>query len=92
MNNRIARLDIRTSHAAKATIEHAAEELGVTISAFILESAMEKAKKVLEQAQIIKLTAKESKRFIEILESPPKPNKNLKKLFKQDKKITKKEG
>ena len=83
MSARIARVDIRTTEAAKATLESAADYLGTTTSAFILKSAMEKATLVLQQAQTIQLTAKEQRRFLAALENPPEPNDNLKRLFKK---------
>lgn len=85
MRNRAARLDIRTTKDAKDTIGSAAELLGTTISAFMLEAAMEKALKVLQQAQTINLNNKESKRFIAALENPPEPSEALKQLFKKHK-------
>jgi len=81
MSTRASRLDIRTTPKAKEIIENAAHFLGVTTSAFILECAMERAAKVLEQAQTIHLNKSESQRFLELLENPPEPNQNLKRLF-----------
>ena len=82
MSARASRLDIRTTQQTKETIENAASFLGVTTSAFVVECAMERAAKVLEQAQSICLNVSESRRFIDLLENPPEPNENLKRLFK----------
>lgn len=81
MSARASRLDIRTTQQAKEAIENAANFLGVTTSAFVIECAMERAARLLEQAQSIQLNASESRRFIDLLENPPKPNENLKRLF-----------
>lgn len=78
---RDSRLDIRTTDEAKATLEQAARFLGTTISAFILESAMEKAMNVLQQAHTIVLTQEGHQRFMDALDNPPAPNKKLKTLF-----------
>ena len=75
--NRATRIDIRTTESAKNAIENAAHHVGITVSAFILESAMEKATKILREAQIIKLSIAEHDRFISALENPPKPSKKL---------------
>ncbi len=83
---RDARIDIRASEPAKETIEKAAHYLGTTTSAFILESAMEKATMILRRAQSIILGQAEHNRFMNILEKPPKPNKALKKLVAKHKK------
>ena len=79
---RVSRLDVRTTQQTKETIENAAHFLGVTTSAFVVECAMERAANVLEQAQSIKLNVSESRRFIDLLENPPEPNENLKRLFR----------
>lgn len=90
MSARASRLDIRTTKQTKETIENAANFLGVTTSAFVVECAMERAVKILEQAQYIHLNEAESKHFIDLLENPPEPNKNLKQLFKMHHKKSKK--
>ncbi|MCP4475546.1 MAG: DUF1778 domain-containing protein [Gammaproteobacteria bacterium] len=82
MSVRASRLDIRTTKQTKGAIESAANFLGVTTSAFVVECAMERAAKVLEQAQSIHLNASESRHFLDLLENPPEPNENLKQLFK----------
>lgn len=82
---RAARLDIRTTSATKGTLENAALFLGTTVSAFILESAMEKATRVLQDAQTIQLTTSEHERFLHSLDHPKAPNRHLKALFAKHK-------
>lgn len=82
MSTKDARVDIKTTKAAKATLEQAAYALGTTLSAFILDCAMPKAREIITQSDLIHLTRKESKRFIAALQKPPKANAKLKKLFK----------
>lgn len=82
MSARASRLDIRTTKQTKEAIENAANFLGITTSAFVVECAMERAAKILEKAQYIHLNEAESRRFAELLENPPEPNQNLKRLFK----------
>ncbi|MDF1654452.1 MAG: DUF1778 domain-containing protein [Coxiellaceae bacterium] len=81
MSERSARLDIRTTEAAKKMIEDAASYLGTTTSAFVLETAMEKASIILQRSKTIELSAEEGKKFAQLLANPPKPNKKLKQLF-----------
>src|ERR1700733_4292127 len=83
MTAKDARVDIKTTKTAKATLEQAAYALGTTLSAFILDCAMPKAREVLAQSDLIRLTRKESERFIAALQKPPKANKKLKQLFKK---------
>ncbi len=78
-----ARLDIRTTEAAKNTLENAAHYFGTTLSAFILECAMEKAVQILKQAQTIRLNNEEKNVFLAALDNSPRPNKKLKTLVKK---------
>ncbi|HSW94003.1 MAG TPA: DUF1778 domain-containing protein [Gammaproteobacteria bacterium] len=83
MTTKDARLDIKTTRAAKATLEQAAYALGTTLSAFMLDCAMSRAREILAQSGLIHLTHKESERFIAALQNPPKANEKLKQLFKK---------
>jgi len=78
-----ARVDIKTTKAAKAVREQAAYVLGTTLSAFMLDCSIPKAREVLAQSDLIRLTDKESKKFIAALQNPPKANGKLKQLFKK---------
>lgn len=83
MTAKDARVDIKTTKAAKATLEQAAYALGTTLSAFMLDCSMPKAREILAQTDLIHLTRKESERFIAALQNPPKANDKLKNLFKK---------
>ena len=83
MTAKNARVDIKTTKAAKATLEQAAYALGTTLSAFMLDCAMSKAREILATTDLIHLTRKESERFIAALQNPPKANEKLKQLFKK---------
>ena len=83
---RAARLDIRITNDAKSLIENAANAMGITTSAFVLEAAVEKAARILEKIEVIRLNEAESKRFWDLIENPPKPNDALKRLFSDYKK------
>ena len=83
MTARQSRIDIRTTTDAKKLIETAARYMGLTASSFILETAVERASCVLNRAQQMTLTEYQSKRFLELLDNPPEPHENLKKLFKK---------
>ncbi len=66
-----ARVDIKTTQAAKATLEQAAYALGTTLSAFILDCAMPRARDVVAQSDLIHLSKKESERFVAAFVSRP---------------------
>ena len=83
MTAKDARVDIKTTKAAKATLEQAAYALGTTLSAFILDCAMSKAREILAQSDSIRLSRKESERFIVALQNTTPANEKLKQLFKK---------
>lgn len=83
MTAKDARVDIKTTKAAKATLEQAAYAFGTTLSAFMLDCAMSKAREILAQSELIRLTHKENVRFITALQNPPKANEKLKQLFRK---------
>lgn len=83
MTTKNARVDIKTSSDAKALLEKAARSLGTTLSAFMLDSSIVRAREILAQSQLIQLNEKEGLRFINALENPPKPNEKLKSLFQK---------
>ena len=83
MTARQSRIDIRTTIDAKKLIETAANYMGLTASSFILETVVERASSILNRAQHITLTESQSKLFLELLDNPPEPNQNLKKLFQE---------
>lgn len=85
-----ARLDIRTTHEAKTLIENAANSVGITVSAFVMEAAVEKAAMILERIEVIHLNEAESKRFWKLIENPPKPTEALKRLAADYKEARKK--
>lgn len=73
------RLEARLSRAQKELIQHAADLLGRSLTDFVISSIQEKAKKVIREHEVITLTAKESKDFVNSLINPPLPNAALKK-------------
>lgn len=83
MTPKDARVDIKTTKFAKATLEQAAYALGTTLSAFILDCAMPKAREIIAQSEMIHLNRKEAERFVAALQNAPKANEKLKRLFKK---------
>lgn len=83
-----ARLVARVSTDIQATIHKAASYSGATVTQFLVDSALEKAKTVINEIEIIKLSNKASKRMMELLNNAPEPNAFLTKAkAKYDKKI-----
>lgn len=73
-------LSMRISESDKQTLNRAANLMGVNLTSFVLQSAMNKAHEALEHQKRIELTVSDMKKLVEILDSK-KPNKNLMDAF-----------
>lgn len=71
------RIDIRTSPEIKALISRAASTAGMTISAFLLGTAHERAKQILAEKELVTLTARDWAAFAKALEKTEKPRPKL---------------
>lgn len=75
------RINLRTTYERKNLIATAAAYSGTTLSAFLLESAEERAKQVMQEQTEIQLTVKDWNTFSKILdETENKPRPKLKAL------------
>ncbi|KTC91774.1 Uncharacterized protein conserved in bacteria [Legionella cincinnatiensis] len=77
------RLEARLSREQKELIQHAADLLGRSLTDFVINSLQEEAKKIIREHEIITLTARESKNFVNSLLNPPEPNVALNKAVKR---------
>lgn len=59
-------------------LAQAAELTGSTLNQFLVQSALEKAEKVIERERFIKMTTRSANTFFDALENPPEPNQKLK--------------
>ena len=72
------RLVARISPDDKETIERAAAMEGRSLAAFTVEHLLAKAREVIEERTVIRLNEEESRRFVELLNAPPrKPTKEM---------------
>ncbi len=75
------RIDVRTNPEVKSIIERAAQLNHKSISAYILESALQRAREDIRETESIRLTEAERESFFSALMNPPAPNEALKSLF-----------
>ncbi|MDA8411605.1 MAG: DUF1778 domain-containing protein [Treponema sp.] len=78
---RSERIDVRTEPEVKAVIERAALLRHTSVSAYLLDSALEKAKSELRAIETVTLRDADRDAFFAALDSPPEPNAALRKLF-----------
>jgi len=72
---------IRTALQDKILIEKAADQLGLTVSAFMLQNSLRAARKELSEVARASLTESDAHVFFSALTNPPTPNEALKKAF-----------
>lgn len=59
------------------TLETAAGMIGTTVSQFIIQIALREAERIIESERVIRLSAEDSKAFLDALDNPPVPNDKL---------------
>lgn len=75
--NRSERIQARATRQAKDTLEQAAAVQGVSLSDFVISTALEQANKTLRAHAQLELSARDSRSFAEALINPPAPNEAL---------------
>ena len=72
------RVSARVPENVYETLTEAAALVGATLNQFLVQSALEKAKEVIESERTIRLTERDAKVFFAALENPPEPTEALK--------------
>jgi uncharacterized protein (DUF1778 family) len=68
---RTARIEARIAPDALRIVKHAAELQGRSVSDFVVAAAQEVAHRTVDEARVIRLTAEEQRRFVDLLLKPP---------------------
>ena len=76
------RITARVSDSVRDTLEQAAELLGATVNQFVVQTAYVEAQRVIERESVIRLSQKDARKILGLLDNPPKPNKRLKDAVK----------
>jgi uncharacterized protein (DUF1778 family) len=74
-------INLRASQKQKSLIDRAAEVLGRSRSEFMLDTACREAESILLDRRYFSLSEDEFKRFIAMLDRPPKDNPRLRRLL-----------
>jgi uncharacterized protein (DUF1778 family) len=77
MTTRDDRLQVRIDAAAKRRLEDAAGEVHLSVSAFVLQAAQERAEQVLAERELVRLSPRAAEVFSEALSRPAEVNKQL---------------
>lgn len=84
INLKDARIEFKTSKNIKTLLQEAANSLGMDLSSFLVSTAIQRAKEVIKEDNILTLSKEEWKNFQTILNSPQKPSKALNDLMNLD--------
>jgi len=71
------RMSMRVRAEEKAMLLRAAALENTDLTDFVLQHALRSAKAVIEEAEHIRLSERDSLRVLEVLENPPRPNAKL---------------
>lgn len=71
------RMSLRIATEDKSLLMRAAVIQHVNLTEFVLRNAVQIAHQVIEQNERIELSKRDSKRVLELLDNPPKPNEKL---------------
>jgi uncharacterized protein (DUF1778 family) len=82
-----ARLEARISTELHAMLKRAAEIQGRTMTDFVVSAVQEAAQRAIEQAEVIRLSQADSRRFAEALLSPPPPTPALERAFERRRRL-----
>ena len=80
---RSRRLNFRVTSRQERLIRLGAQQRGVNVTNFILESACLQAEQTLADKRTFELASKNWKKFIQQLEAPPQERPTLRKLFSE---------
>jgi uncharacterized protein (DUF1778 family) len=71
------RIDLRTSPEVKELIVRAASAAGMSVSAFLLGTAQERARQILAEIEMMTLTSRDWNAFAKALDNTDKPRPKL---------------
>jgi len=80
-NERGETINLRASRRQKVLIDRAAEALGRSRSDFMLDTACREAESVILDRRYFSLSEDQFRRFMAILDTPPKDNPKLRRLL-----------
>ena len=71
------RMNLRIRRDQKATLLRAAALRNTDLTDFVLQNALREAEAVIQEADHLKLSGRDSLRVLDLLENPPAPNAKL---------------
>lgn len=87
-NDARGRITARVPQGVQETLEQAAELQGATLNQFIVQAALNEARRIIERDRVIHLSSTDAAFLLNLLERPPAPNSRLRKAFQAYRKGT----
>lgn len=84
---RTARVEARIAPDALAVVRRAAELQGRSVSDFLVAAALKDAQQTIEDAQTIRLSVDDQRRFVDLLLNPPVLAPAMKRALKAHKRL-----
>ncbi len=81
-NKPLKRISASVPRNIRTTLEQAAQLLGSSVNQFVVQTAYQEAQRILERESVIRLSQKDARKILALLDSPPKPGKALKEAVK----------
>jgi len=81
------RVQVRIDPTAKHMLERAAALANTTVSAFVVNSALDAASHLIREREQLVLSTRDWEVFFDALANPPKPNAALRKAFATHKRL-----
>ncbi len=82
-NSKKERLEARITTGQKTLFTKAADIMGISVTAFVVSSALEKAVSTVHGHETMTLSARDSAAFVHALLNPPAPGKELRKAWRR---------
>jgi uncharacterized protein (DUF1778 family) len=77
------RITARVSAPIAEKLQEAADLIGATLNQFLVQAALEKAARIIEHEQTIRLSKEDVAMLIDMLDHPKPPNAALRKAFQR---------
>lgn len=77
------RITARVSSLVAEKLQEAADLSGATLNQFLVQAALEKAEKIIDQERTIRFSQEDAAMFINALDNPSPPNKALSQAYAQ---------
>ncbi len=81
------RVTARIPAEMRDRLEEAAELMGSTLNQFVVQSAVQRAQRVLERETTIRISREAAQKVLGLIDEPPRPTKALRRALKRHREL-----